>query len=108
MTASRRAQSEALITELQSVLREIHETEASTDPEQTGPGGLDLPALLQSLRALSEQCSARAACYTRAAGLVDRLIALWNDGKPGTEAGPGHADSSHLHTPWRRRRAGTC
>lgn len=80
MTTSRRGQSEALFTELRSVLVEIREAEAeaAADPDQAGPGEAELPVLLESLRSLRERCSARALLYARAAELIDRQVALWS------------------------------
>lgn len=83
MTTSRRGQSETLFCELRSVLAEIREAEADTaaNLDQGGPGEADLPVLLESLRSLSERCSARALLYTRAAELIDRQVALWSPGR---------------------------
>jgi hypothetical protein len=79
MTTSRRGQSEALFSELRSVLVEIREAEAeAADPGQAGPSEAELPVLLESLRSLRERCSARALLYARAAELIDRQVALWS------------------------------
>lgn len=82
MTTSRRGQSEALFSELRSVLVEIRESEAdaTADLDQADPREAELPVLLESLRSLRERCSARALLYAQAAELIDRQVALWSPG----------------------------
>lgn len=82
MTTARREQAKALFIELESLLREIQETEA-VGLVQDAPGGTGLPALLGSLHSLRELCSARALLYASAADLLGRQEALWSSEEKG-------------------------
>jgi hypothetical protein len=82
VTTARREQAKALFIELESLLREIQETEAA-GLVQDAPGGTGLPALLGFLHSLRELCSARALLYASAADLLGRQEALWSSEEKG-------------------------
>jgi len=82
VTTARREQAKALFIELESLLREIQETEA-VGLVQDAPGGTGLSALLGSLHSLRELCSARALLYASAADLLGRQEALWSSEEKG-------------------------